>query len=257
MRYAGMPKAATDGGRAYGKPRGCRLVGSLVATVAMLETWLRPFSLDSFRATHLRRAPLARPSTALDARGLFDWAVLERVLAAEPPARDVFVVARGEEVAVATPRTLVELRALMGRGIGLCIRGAERWDAGLAAVASAFELDLGPAQVQLFVTPGGTHGFGWHYDDEDVFIVQTAGMKEYHFRPNTVAADVPAHPSAFARFARETSVAYAATLVGGDFLYVPARWWHMARCREEALSISIGVRPWSAELAAHAGPPLR
>jgi ribosomal protein L16 Arg81 hydroxylase len=45
----------------------------------------------------------------------------------------------------------------------------------------------------------------------------------------------------FARFAAETSALCTATLVPGDFLYLPARWWHMAVCRENALSISVGV----------------
>ena len=40
----------------------------------------------------------------------------------------------------------------------------------------------GTPQVQVFATPAGTHGFGWHYDLEDVFIAQTAGMKDYYFR---------------------------------------------------------------------------
>jgi ribosomal protein L16 Arg81 hydroxylase len=34
-----------------------------------------------------------------------------------------------------------------------------------------------------------------------------------------------------------------ATLVAGDFLYIPSRWWHMALCKEDALSISVGLMP--------------
>jgi ribosomal protein L16 Arg81 hydroxylase len=39
----------------------------------------------------------------------------------------------------------------------------------------------GEVHVQLFVAPAGTHSFGWHYDDEDVYIVQTEGSKDYFF----------------------------------------------------------------------------
>lgn len=78
------------------------------------------------------------------------------------------------------------------------------------------------------MSPGGTHGFGWHHDDEDVFIAQAAGVKDHYFRASTVAADLPADAAAFERYARETSALCTATLIEGDFLYLPSRGWHMA-----------------------------
>jgi ribosomal protein L16 Arg81 hydroxylase len=207
----------------------------------VLHEWLGALTVDEFRATHFRRRAVARAGTTLAARGLLDWSVLGRVLASDIPARDVLVVARGRLLAVPVPRSLAELRVLMQRGIGLCVQHGERHDAGLARVAAAFAADGDVAQTQLFVTPGGTHGFGWHYDDEDVYIAQTAGTKDYYFRANTVAADLPAAPATFARFGAETSPVATATIAPGDFLYVPARWWHMAVCRSDALSISVGV----------------
>lgn len=70
---------------------------------------------------------------------------------------------------------------------------------------------------------------------------RSRAAKDYDVRANTVAAGQPAHPDVFARFAAETSALCTATLVPGDFLYLPSRWWHMALCREDALSISVGV----------------
>jgi 50S ribosomal protein L16 3-hydroxylase len=205
----------------------------------VLSTWLAAMSVDEFRARHLQRAPIARPATALDARALLDWDILDRVLRCDP---DVMVVARGNLLPIPAPRSISELRGYLAAGVGLCVRHTERHDRGLARVAEAFA-ELGTAQVQLFVTPARTYGFGWHYDDEDVFIVQTAGSKDYYFRANTVTAGEPARPEMFARFSDERSQLCSATLVQGDFLYVPARWWHMAVCREDALSISVGVSP--------------
>jgi 50S ribosomal protein L16 3-hydroxylase len=207
----------------------------------MLATWLGSTSLDAFRDQHLQRAPVAVASTIDDPRSLLDWDLLAAVLGGEP-APDVLVVARGQLLPLPPPRALDELRAYFRMGIGLCLRHTERCHRGLRAIADAFEADLGAAQVQVFVTPSGTYGFGWHYDDEDVFIVQTEGIKDYYFRANTIAADIHAHSSAFRRFDNETSALCTARLVPGDFLYLPARWWHMALCRETALSISVGVR---------------
>ena len=208
----------------------------------MLETWLGSIGLEEFRATYLQRAPLAQPATARDARELLDWSVLSTVLGVAP-APDVLVVAGGALLPWPAPSGLGTLGVYLGRGAGLCIRRAQRSHPGLARVAAAMEATLpgARAEVQLFVTPGSTHGFGWHYDDEDVFIVQTVGAKDYFFRANTIASDRPAHGDVFMRFAEEQSPICTARLHAGDFLYLPARWWHMARCLEDALSISIGV----------------
>jgi 50S ribosomal protein L16 3-hydroxylase len=199
--------------------------------------WLAPLTLDEFRSTYLQRAPIARPGSAAGAP--LDWSVLDRVLAARP---DVLVVARGQLLPLPPPRCATELRAYLRVGVGVCVRHAERCDPGLRAIADHFEAWLGSAQVQLFVTAGGTHGFGWHYDDEDVFIAQTEGVKDYYFRANTVTTE-PAAPPRFARFCDERSTLAGATLIAGDFLYVPARWWHMAVCHQDAMSISVGVVP--------------
>jgi len=205
----------------------------------LLRAWLGPLPVERFAAEHLGRDPVARPGTAASATSLLDWDVLARVLAAEDPRPDVLVVARGRLLPLPAPRSLETLRGYLARGIGLCLRFTERCDLGLARVAESFA-GLGAAHVQLFVTPGGTHGFGWHFDEEHVFVVQTAGVKEYFFRANTATAE-RATGAAFRAFAREASPVLAATLVPGDFLYLPARWWHMALCREDALSISVGV----------------
>ena len=137
-----------------------------------------------------------------------------------------------------------DLRRLMAARLGLVIRRSERHDPELAQLARAFARDLpGEVHVQLYVTPAGTQTFGWHYDFEDVFIAQTLGTKDYYFRKNTVEVDTPFPPRDFSGFHTECSVLQTATLVPGDFLYIPSRWWHMAVCREDSLSISVGVMP--------------
>lgn len=207
----------------------------------MISEW-PGIGAQRFRDEYFRSLPLARACSVRGARTLLDWDVLGIVLAASDPA-DILVVSRGEMLPLPVPRTVATVREYMNAGIGLCVRHGERHHPGLAAIAQSFEDQVGEAHVQLFVTPGGSHGFGWHYDDEDVFIVQTCGVKDYYFRPNTVAADRPAHPDVFGVYSAERSPLYTAHLVADDFLYLPARWWHMARCLSDSLSISVGVIP--------------
>ncbi|MGN6718406.1 MAG: JmjC domain-containing protein [Candidatus Binatia bacterium] len=101
----------------------------------------------------------------------------------------------------------------------------------------------------MFVTPAGTYGFSWHYDREEVFVVQTEGIKDYFFRENTVELRKNAAPDC-TRFRDEVSPMGSVRLVEGDWLYIPTAWWHVAKCIEDSLSISIGVSPDKSWLAA-------
>jgi 50S ribosomal protein L16 3-hydroxylase len=209
---------------------------------AVLPAWLGPTPVDDFLASGLGRIPCAAPGTTRDVSAVVDWAAVDRVLAASP-APDVLVVARGQLLPLPAPRSLRDARCYLDAGIGFVVRCAERQDAAIAAVTAAVGRDVGgDARAQLFVTPARSHGFGWHYDHEEVFIAHTAGVKDYYFRANTVDPPVWGQPPRSERFGQEQSPVCTARLVAGDFLYLPAGWWHMALCVEESLSISVGVR---------------
>jgi hypothetical protein len=210
----------------------------------MLAQWLAGTSVATFVQNHLQRQPFAAAGTAISALPLFDWEALDRVLGSAP-APDVLVVAGGRTLEVPAPRDAATTRALFRNGLGIVVRRAENNDAGLAALARSFAGDLpGKVTVQLFVTPAQTQGFGWHYDFEDVFIAQTVGVKSYYFRPNTVDPDAQlgSQPD-FTAYEGESSPMHNTRLIAGDWLYIPARWWHVALCEEDSLSISLGVLP--------------
>lgn len=213
----------------------------------MLRDWLAPLPVEAFIESNLGRVPYACPSTASSAVPLCDWAVLEAVLEALP-SPDVLVATQGRLVDVPSPRTLAAVRRLMQQGLGVVVRNTERHDPRLAELARAFARDLaGEVHIQLYATPGNTQTFGWHFDFEDVFIAQTLGTKDYYFRDNTVARHLlPGPRPDFSVISRETSQLLSATLIPGDWLYIPSRWWHLVRSVEDALSISIGVVPFPA-----------
>jgi hypothetical protein len=210
----------------------------------MLSTWVAPIGIDAFKRDVLQRSAWAHPGSALPSIDVLTWQVLGEVLASTDPPPDVIVCKQGDMLPFPAPRDLDELRAYMRIGIGLAMRHTQKCHPALAAVAAEVGAYIpGEVQVQVFVTPAGTHGFGWHYDAEDVFIAQTIGRKDYYFRENTVERDAPFPPRDFSGFAQETSPLQTATLVAGDFLYIPSKWWHMALCKEDSLSISVGVMP--------------
>jgi ribosomal protein L16 Arg81 hydroxylase len=210
----------------------------------MLRRWLSPAPLEDFLRADLGRAPLARPGAARDVLEWFDWPVLDQLLEARCPPPDVLVATRGRLVDTPEPRSLTEARQIMAREQGVVIRRAERHEPRLAQLARAFADDLpGRVQVQVYATPAGTQAFGWHFDAEDVFIVQVVGTKDYYMRQNTVARSADVSGAEFELVRRETSPLLVARLIPGDWLYIPARWWHLVHSVEDALSISIGVLP--------------
>lgn len=211
----------------------------------MLRTWLGGRTVDEFLRDDFRRRPLASPGGAESAVPRFEWPVLDRILGR--PGLDALVVRGGRASDVSRPRSVDALRALFVRGLGLVIRRAEAHDEGLAALAASLVRDIpGEAHIQLFVTAGGTSGFSWHYDAEDVFIAQTHGTKTYWFRANTVDP-TPARDAQpdFARVREERTPIMTCTLVPGDWLYLPRGFWHVARAETDSLSISLGLFPES------------
>lgn len=210
----------------------------------MLSEWLEPMGIDEFTALHWGRRPYARPGAAAGAVSRLSWDVLELILEARP-APDVLVARDGRLANVAPPRSRRAARQILDDRLGIVVREAERHDEALAELARSFGRDLpGVVHIQLYVTPAGTRTFGWHFDSEHVFIVQTQGTKDYFMRANTVLpAGEPGLAPDFGAVRREKSPLLTARLIPGDWLYIPARWWHLVHSNDDALSISIGVLP--------------
>ncbi|HVU52383.1 MAG TPA: cupin domain-containing protein [Polyangia bacterium] len=213
----------------------------------VLASWLAPDDCAWFLDTHLGATPFAAAGRARGALPLLDWSKLDDLLGRDDDM-DVLTVARGRMIAAPRPRSAADVRDLMGRGASVVVRASERHDAGLRELADSFGRVLpGEVHVQLYATPAGTNSYGWHYDFEDVFIAQTAGVKDYYFRANTVARESRLGERLdFEAVRRETTPLLASRLVAADWLYLPARWWHLVTCAEDALSISVGVMPPSA-----------
>jgi 50S ribosomal protein L16 3-hydroxylase len=134
-------------------------------------------------------------------------------------------------------------QAALAEGYTLCIRHADRHDPALAQLAAEFHGDfLAPIDVHVYCTPAGNPGFSWHYDAEDVFILQTEGTKDWWLRKNTVnpwplVETIPADM----RYEREIMPALHCTLAAGDWLYIPGGYWHRTAARELSTSLSIGI----------------
>jgi 50S ribosomal protein L16 3-hydroxylase len=215
--------------------------------VGPLATWIAPQELDVFMKQHLGREPMAAAGRASAHASACTWDVLDEMLRALPRADDLLVVAGGHNLELPAPRNLPELRTMLQGGVGVAMRSAEAYSPHVRALCGELAVEVpGQQRVIAFATAANTHGFGWHYDAEDVFIVQTAGDKEYLFRRNTqvdvTSATLRAQPD-FTLHRKEVSPLMSCRLIAGDWLYLPRGYWHVAHAHADSLSLSIGIFP--------------
>ncbi|HEV3339654.1 MAG TPA: cupin domain-containing protein, partial [Pirellulales bacterium] len=207
----------------------------------MIRQLLGDIPVQRFIAESFLRQPFSLPGGAAALAHLGSWEVLETILA--QPGADVLVVKEGRRWEGAQSPSPGEARRLFSDGHTVLVRHAERCHAQLAELAAGFARDFRAAvDVHLYCTPAGQHGFGWHYDVEDVFIVQTAGSKEYSLRKNTVNPwPVLETLPPDMRYEREIMPLSRCLLSAGDWLYVPHGYWHKAEARDESISLAVGL----------------
>jgi 50S ribosomal protein L16 3-hydroxylase len=208
----------------------------------MLESWLGTISPAKFLRDVYLQKPYAVERGATPVISNLSWETFWRVLP-DCTAADLMVVRDGRLRLGSDPKTVPEGQALFQAGYSLVLRHAERHDVGLGTLALSFAEEFwAPVAIQLYATPKQHTSFGWHYDAEEVFIVQTVGTKRYLLRENTVRPRplVDAIPQDM-EFEKEHSPVTRCDLGPGDWLYVPSGFWHIARAEADSLSISIGV----------------
>lgn len=213
----------------------------------MIEQLLGDLSPRKFLEQAYTRLPHSRPGGAAGFTSFSGWPAVEAILAS--PDVDAFLAREGRMWEGGRQPTIVEARERFFDGHTLVIRSAERHHAELARLASGFREDFAaPVNVHVYCTPPERSGFGWHYDPEDVFIVQTHGSKEYQLRKNTVnpwplLQQMPKD----LKVERETQPVWSCVLRPGDWLYIPTGWWHSARGVEgDSITLAIGLMTPSA-----------
>ena len=207
-----------------------------------VEQLLGAMPMAQFVQNYWCKVPLAIKDGAQAFCELGHWEMVEPILA--QPGADVLLARAGEPYGGSRPQSLAEAKELHASGYNLLVRHAERHDRRLAELASSFYDDFhAPVDIHMYFTPASQSGFGWHYDGEDVFILQTAGVKAYSLRKNTVnpwptIETLPADMG----FDREIMPVMKCTLGPGDWLYIPAGYWHVASADADSISLAVGLQ---------------
>lgn len=206
-----------------------------------LRELLGDITPDRFLEEHYLKLPLAMRETAAPYAQLGDWEMLLRLLATENP--DLMIASREGRWTGAEPRSGEDARKLLNAGYTIGIRHAQQLDERLAALAGEFEAAFAaPVDIHFYVTPAACGGFGWHYDAEEVFVLQSAGSKAWSLRKNTVnpwpLIETLPHDM---QYGREIMPLMRCQLEAGDWLYIPGGYWHTTEAGAESYSLSIGI----------------
>jgi ribosomal protein L16 Arg81 hydroxylase len=212
---------------------------------SILQELLGDIPAASFLDQQYLKLPFARNAGLNSWSRLADWSAVERLL--RHPDADVIVGREGERWPGGASQP-EQMREILAEGYTIGLRHVDRYDAGLRNLADRFhEAFAAPIDVHLYCTPANQAGFGWHYDAEEVFVLQTHGGKEWWLRKNTVNPwplidAIPADQ----RYDRELMPALHCRLEAGDWLYIPGGYWHKTQAVAESISLSVGVRAWTA-----------
>ena len=133
---------------------------------------------------------------------------------------------RGATLAGRPLTGLVDARkalALFDDGATVVFQGLHRYWPPLTRLIAELELDLGhPCQANAYLTPVGAQGFAVHQDTHDVFVLQTAGAKQWEIHGQDGVEEPVFEP--------------------GHVMYMPTGTPHAARTQDTiSLHITIGI----------------
>jgi ribosomal protein L16 Arg81 hydroxylase len=147
--------------------------------------------------------------------------------------------------------------ALFDAGLTICADATERSLPDLAQFTTRLRDELrfaGEIVVNCYWSPAGG-GFGTHFDDHHVFILQVDGSKRWSISPRTACAAPPGNlvdsPEAVASFrARHPEIALTRPdesafveheLRPGDCLYLPPGTWHRTCAGDHSLALTLSL----------------
>ncbi|MFE0187304.1 cupin domain-containing protein [Streptomyces sp. NPDC058989] len=135
------------------------------------------------------------------------------------------------------------LHRRLSEGASLVLDAVDSLHRGVEDLAEALERHFRTdVQVNLYASWTAKEGFGLHFDDHDVVVLQLEGAKRWRIHEPTrvdplrvdVEAPEPPHGQPVAEI----------VLRAGDMLYLPRGWWHAVAATEgRSLHLTCGLTP--------------
>jgi Cupin superfamily protein len=160
---------------------------------------------------------------------LLDWATLWKVIESDVvPLKKLLVTRKGHDVPAIFYRdqgklNAAKLASLIPHGISLIATSVDAHVPTLQALCANIQARIGrKINVTAVMTTGDGGAFPMHYDVPDVVVVQVEGAKRWRIYDRPVANPVKGMP----RPPKPSGVIFDEVLQPGDFLCLPAGYWH-------------------------------
>ena len=213
---------------------------------------------DAFLARSFGRSFKVAPGDAASVAGLISWDDVNEILARHRLESPRFRLAvDGQPVPphlytlpTVTRRSTVwqrlqpaALHEQLAAGATLVLDAVDELHPHLHTLAAELEGWLRTAcQINLYASWTETEGFGTHWDDHDVVVVQLDGAKRWWlFGPTRTA---PMHRDVEAPEPPPAEPVADLVLTAGDVLYLPRGWWHAVAASEgeHSLHVTCGLQ---------------
>ncbi|MEN8650978.1 cupin domain-containing protein [Streptomyces sp. 21So2-11] len=135
------------------------------------------------------------------------------------------------------------LHARLSEGATLVLDAVDELHYGAQTLAAELERFLRTGvQINLYASWTDTEGFGTHWDDHDVVVVQLDGAKRWKLYGPTRKA--PLHRDVEAPEPPPEEPVVDLVLTSGDVLYLPRGWWHAVAASEgqHSLHLTCGLQ---------------
>ncbi|MFF0391503.1 cupin domain-containing protein [Kitasatospora sp. NPDC004615] len=130
------------------------------------------------------------------------------------------------------------LHEQLASGATLVVDAVDELHPGIGRLAKHLESWLRTAvQVNLYGSWTGTEGFGTHWDDHDVIVIQLDGAKRWKLYGPT--RNAPMHRDVAAPEEPPEQPVADLVLTAGDVLYLPRGWWHAVAASEGQYSLHV------------------
>ncbi|MER8060993.1 MULTISPECIES: JmjC domain-containing protein [unclassified Streptomyces] len=221
-------------------------------------SWAGRLGGDKFLAQTYHRSYAHFPGDA-DTAGLFSWDDLNRIIATqrlEPPrlrlSVDGGMVPLHRYAIPTTNRRAVtwsriqpsDFHAQLKDGASLVLDAVKKIHPAVGAAAEGLERFLGTSvQANVYASWTEREGFGRHWDDHDVVVVQLHGSKRWRLWGMT--REAPTFRDVESPEEPEGDPVADLVLSPGDVLYLPRGWWHAVTADQgtESLHLTFGTVP--------------
>jgi len=230
-----------------------------------LAELIAPVSTETFFREYWNRRSLLVRGDARKFPGLFAWSEINRIakehrlqppqirLAHEGKSTDDLLFLKTRVTPRGTTIYSIDipvLYRLLKEGASLVLDAVDEMSPTVSTFCESLGRDFAcQFSVNAYAVWGSTPGFGVHWDDHDLFVVQVSGRKHWRLfgatRPYPLDRDVEPNP-----FPDTSSFEWEAVVEPGDVIYIPRGHWHGATgVNDPSLHLTCGMNnPTGVEL---------